>query len=50
MVESKNATCQYGRFHFECIGIEKAPEDSWYCDGYKQVDFHYVFSKSSIIG
>lgn len=32
MIECENPTCKYGWFHFTCIGLNRAPKGSWYCD------------------
>ena len=31
MIQCDNRGCQYQWFHFSCIGMDEAPEGSWYC-------------------
>ena len=31
VIQCDNIGCQYQWFHFLCIGMDEAPEGSWYC-------------------
>ena len=39
MIACDNCKCKYKWFHYQCVGIKRAPKGTWFCSDCKKVRY-----------